>query len=57
VFSFTSNQSELVLDASSEKITPLVAGYNLQINMPVGQLSTGDYYILLDYGNLLCFET
>jgi hypothetical protein len=57
VFSATTNQSILVLDASNSTIIPLVSGYTVMINMPVGLLPTGDYYILFDYGILKVYKT
>jgi hypothetical protein len=50
IFSATTNQSVLVLDASNSTIASVVNKNTLQINMPVGQLNTGSYYILFDYG-------
>jgi hypothetical protein len=54
VYSASTHVAYLALDASNTAITPSVTGNTLQISMPVGQLPTGDYYVLLDSGkNLL----
>jgi hypothetical protein len=50
VYSAATKQAVIVLDASNITNVPLVFGNTFQINIPVGLLPSGHYYILFDWG-------